>query len=53
MATTLTHSTGQASNCLLLRGGTVLRLADYGPANRLLDLRDPRLRRFATIAPEV
>ena len=47
------HGNLKPSNCLLLRGGAVLKLADYGPLNRLLDLAPPRLRHFATVAPEI
>ena len=36
----------------MLLPGAVLKLADYGPLNRLLDLRDTRLRSFAAVAPE-
>ena len=54
----LLHGNLKPSNCLLVRArpgerGPALRLADYGPANRLLDLGDPRLRRFAAVAPEI
>ena len=49
----LLHGNLKPSNCLLLRGGAALKLTDYGPLNRLLDLADTRLRRFAAVAPEV
>ena len=47
----LRPTAGQASNCLLTREGA-LKLTDYGPLHAALDRGEPRLRRFAAVAPE-
>ena len=41
----------QASNCLLTAGWG-LKLTDYGPLNRPLDLGDCPIRPFGAVAPE-
>ena len=38
------HGNLKPSNCLLLRGGGVLKLTDYGPLNRLSDWAGRRRR---------